>query len=83
MCDRSWQRVEQWEHNGLKAVDALRVACAEAVSSDYCLVESLQGCMWGCASNLSVSVLLSNLSTKMSIIIQVVLTYKSSVLSTI
>lgn len=29
------QRAEQLEHNGLKAVDALHVACAEAVSSDY------------------------------------------------
>ena len=28
-------RAEQLEHNGLKAVDALHVACAEAVSSDY------------------------------------------------
>lgn len=26
---------EQLEHNGFKAVDALHVACAEAVSSDY------------------------------------------------
>ena len=29
------QRSEQLEHNGLKAVDALHVACAEAISSDY------------------------------------------------
>lgn len=29
------QRAEQLEHNGLKAVDALHVACAEAVNSDY------------------------------------------------
>lgn len=29
------QRGQQLEHNGLKAVDALHVACAEAVSSDY------------------------------------------------
>lgn len=29
------QRAEQLEHNGLKAIDALHVACAEAVSSDY------------------------------------------------
>ncbi|CAN1209915.1 PIN domain-containing protein [Tumidithrix helvetica PCC 7403] len=29
------QRAEQLEHNGLKAVDALHVACAEAISSDY------------------------------------------------
>jgi len=29
------QRAEQLEHNGLKAVDALHIACAEAVSSDY------------------------------------------------
>lgn len=29
------QRAEQLEHNGLKAVDSLHVACAEAVSSDY------------------------------------------------
>lgn len=28
-------RAEQLEHNGVKAVDALHVACAEAVSSDY------------------------------------------------
>ena len=29
------QRAEQLEHNGLKADDALHIACAEAVSSDY------------------------------------------------
>ena len=29
------QRSEQLEHNRLKAVDALHVACAEAISSDY------------------------------------------------
>lgn len=29
------QRAEQLEQNGLKAVDALHIACAEAVSSDY------------------------------------------------
>ena len=29
------QRAEQLEHNGLKAVDALHVACAEAASSNY------------------------------------------------
>ncbi len=29
------QRSEQLEHNGLKAIDALHVACAEAVSSNY------------------------------------------------
>jgi len=29
------QRSEQLEHNGLKAIDALHVACAEAISSDY------------------------------------------------
>ncbi len=28
-------RAEQLEQNGLKAVDALHIACAEAVSSDY------------------------------------------------
>jgi predicted nucleic acid-binding protein len=31
------QRAEQLEHNGVKAVDALHVACAEAVGSDYFL----------------------------------------------
>jgi len=30
------QRAEQLEHNGLKAIDALHVACAEAVNSDTC-----------------------------------------------
>jgi predicted nucleic acid-binding protein len=29
------QRAEQLEHNGLKAIDALHVACAEAVESDW------------------------------------------------
>ncbi len=29
------QRGQQLEHNGLKAIDALHVACAEAASSDY------------------------------------------------
>lgn len=29
------QRAEELEHNGLKAIDALHIACAEAVSSDY------------------------------------------------
>jgi len=29
------QRAEQLEHNGLKAIDALHVACAEAVNSDH------------------------------------------------
>ncbi|MBE9009674.1 PIN domain-containing protein, partial [Pseudanabaenaceae cyanobacterium LEGE 13415] len=29
------QRSKQLEHNGLKAIDALHVACAEAASSDY------------------------------------------------
>lgn len=29
------QRAEELEHNGLKAVDALHVACAEAINSDY------------------------------------------------
>jgi predicted nucleic acid-binding protein len=29
------QRAEELEHNGLKAIDALHVACAEAVNSDY------------------------------------------------
>jgi predicted nucleic acid-binding protein len=29
------QRGRQLEHNGLKAIDALHVACAEAASSDY------------------------------------------------
>jgi predicted nucleic acid-binding protein len=29
------QRAEELEHNGLKAIDALHVACAEAVDSDY------------------------------------------------
>jgi predicted nucleic acid-binding protein len=29
------QRAEQLEHNGLKAIDALHVACAEAVGSDW------------------------------------------------
>jgi len=29
------QRSEQLEHNGLKAVDALHIACAEATSSEY------------------------------------------------
>ncbi|XHX76230.1 MAG: PIN domain-containing protein [Stenomitos frigidus ULC029] len=29
------QRAMQLEHNGLKAIDALHVACAEAVKSDY------------------------------------------------
>ncbi|KKD37897.1 MAG: PIN domain-containing protein [Limnoraphis robusta] len=29
------QRAEQLEHNGLKAIDALHVACAEAANSDY------------------------------------------------
>jgi predicted nucleic acid-binding protein len=29
------QRAEQLEHNGLKAIDALHVACAEAVDSDW------------------------------------------------
>ncbi|RUR75466.1 PIN domain-containing protein [Chlorogloeopsis fritschii PCC 9212] len=29
------QRAEELEHNGLKAIDALHVACAEAVGSDY------------------------------------------------
>ncbi len=28
------QRAEQLEHNGVKAIDALHVACAEAVKSD-------------------------------------------------
>lgn len=31
------QRAEQLEHNGLKAIDALHVACAEAAKSDYLL----------------------------------------------
>jgi len=29
------QRAEHLEHNGIKAIDALHVACAEAISSDY------------------------------------------------
>ncbi len=29
------QRGKQLEHNGLKAIDALHVACAEAASCDY------------------------------------------------
>ena len=29
------QRAEQLEHNGLKAIDALHVACAEVVGSDW------------------------------------------------
>ena len=29
------QRAEQLEHNGVKAVDALHIACAEAAGSDY------------------------------------------------
>lgn len=29
------QRADELEHNGLKAIDALHVACAEAASSDY------------------------------------------------
>jgi predicted nucleic acid-binding protein len=29
------QRAEQLEHNGLKAIDALHVACAEAMGSDW------------------------------------------------
>ncbi|XGW00001.1 MAG: PIN domain-containing protein [Leptolyngbya sp. BL-A-14] len=29
------QRAEALEHNGLKAIDALHVACAETVGSDY------------------------------------------------
>ena len=29
------QRAEQLEHNGLKAIDALHVACAEVASSNY------------------------------------------------
>jgi len=29
------QRAEELEHNGLKAIDALHIACAEAVGSDY------------------------------------------------
>jgi predicted nucleic acid-binding protein len=29
------QRGQQLEHNGLKAIDALHVACAEATQSDY------------------------------------------------
>lgn len=29
------QRGQQLEHNGLKAIDALHVACAEAANSDY------------------------------------------------
>jgi predicted nucleic acid-binding protein len=29
------QRAEELEHNGLKAIDALHVACVEAVNSDY------------------------------------------------
>lgn len=29
------QRGQELEHNGLKAVDALHVACAEAASSNY------------------------------------------------
>ncbi len=29
------QRAEELEQNGLKAIDALHVACAEAVNSDY------------------------------------------------
>ncbi|MBD1844308.1 PIN domain-containing protein [Cyanobacteria bacterium FACHB-63] len=29
------QRAKRLEHNGLKAIDALHVACAEAASSDY------------------------------------------------
>jgi predicted nucleic acid-binding protein len=29
------QRAEQLEHNGVKAMDALHVACAEAAKSDY------------------------------------------------
>lgn len=32
---RIQQRAEKLEHNGLKAVDALHVACAEAIRSDY------------------------------------------------
>ena len=31
------QRAVQLEHNGLKAIDALHVACAEAARSDYLL----------------------------------------------
>ena len=31
------QRAMQLEHNGLKAIDALHVACAEAAKSDYLL----------------------------------------------
>jgi|SRR6478672_655290 len=29
------QRAEELEHNGLKAIDALHVACAETIGSDY------------------------------------------------
>lgn len=29
------QRAENLEHNGLKAIDALHIACAEAANSDY------------------------------------------------
>jgi len=29
------QRAERLQHNGLKAIDALHVACAEAIDSDY------------------------------------------------
>lgn len=29
------QRAEQLQHNGVKAVDALHIACAETVGSDY------------------------------------------------
>jgi predicted nucleic acid-binding protein len=29
------QRAEELEQNGLKAIDALHIACAEAVNSDY------------------------------------------------
>ncbi|MBI4782240.1 MAG: PIN domain-containing protein [Oscillatoriophycideae cyanobacterium NC_groundwater_1537_Pr4_S-0.65um_50_18] len=29
------QRAEQLQHNGIKAIDALHIACAEAVGSDY------------------------------------------------
>lgn len=29
------QRAEELEHNGVKAIDALHIACAETVGSDY------------------------------------------------
>jgi predicted nucleic acid-binding protein len=40
ICDRTVdeairQRAEELEQNGLKAIDALHIACAEVVNSDY------------------------------------------------